>query len=305
MKALRRFAWTLAILTALLAPAYYLLVMRNASQATVYPLDVAELRQLASSMPGLKPGQIRVEQVAAFQFSEAMQVAGDSWRAIAVPVYSYQLVYPDQTLIIDAGMPQSMAQPDFMMQSFDEAAYQRVVAALDQAAAIVITHEHFDHSGGVADHPRFAALLPRLRLTAEQLAHPDRMAPGKLKSELMQNYQPLRYERVTALAPGVVLIKAPGHTPGSQIVFVQLADGRELLFLGDVAWRTRNIEVERERPLFMTLMIKEDRGAVLGQLKALNRLLNEAPELKIVPGHDGPVVEALLQSGYLQRGFQP
>lgn len=305
MTALRRLAWRLAILVALLAPAYYLLVVRSPTDATEFQLDVAELRQLASSMPGLKPGQIRVERVGAFQFTEAMQMAGDPWRPIPVPVYAYQLVYPDQTLVIDAGMPRSMARPDFMVQSYDEAAYQRVSAALDEAAAIVITHEHFDHSGGVVDHPRFSALLPRLKLTEEQVAHEDRFAPGELRTERMQNYEPLRYERVKALAPGVVLVKAPGHTPGSQLVFVQLADGRELLFLGDVAWRMRNVENERERPLFMTLMIKEDRAAVLGQLRTLNRLLDDEPELKLVPGHDGPAVEALLESGHLQAGFLP
>ena len=303
MKALRRLFWTLVILALLLGPAYYLLIMHSPRESEEFRLDLAELRQLASSLPGLKPGQVRVEQVGAFQFAEAMQVAGDPWRAIAVPIFAYQLVYPEQMLIIDAAMPRRMAQPDFMMQSFDDAAYERVSRALDEAAAVVITHEHFDHSGGIADHPRLAALLPRVRLTEEQVAHQDRWQPGELKAELLQSYEPLRYERALALAPGVVLVKTPGHTPGSQIVFVQLADGRELLFLGDVAWRMRNIEIERERPLFMTLLIKEDRRAVLGQLRALNRLLDEQPELKLVPGHDGAVVRALLETGHLQNGF--
>jgi glyoxylase-like metal-dependent hydrolase (beta-lactamase superfamily II) len=39
-----------------------------------------------------------------------------------------------------------------------------------------------------------------------------------------------------AIAPGVVLKKAQGHTPGSQMVFVALASGSELLFVGDVVW---------------------------------------------------------------------
>ena len=38
-----------------------------------------------------------------------------------------------------------------------------------------------------------------------------------------------------AVAPGVVVIPAPSHTLGSQMVFVKLADGREFLFAGDIA----------------------------------------------------------------------
>ena len=35
-----------------------------------------------------------------------------------------------------------------------------------------------------------------------------------------------------SIAPGIVLKRAAGHTPGSQMVFVKMEDGRELLFLG-------------------------------------------------------------------------
>src|SRR6185436_13319202 len=104
---------------------------------------------------------------------------------------------------------------------------------------------------------------------------------------------PLRYDDLLAIAPGVVLIKAPGHTPGSQMVFVQLADGRELLFLGDVSWRLQNIADVRERPLFMTLVIGEDRDAVIGEFQALHQLMEAEPSIKLVPGHDGPAIQAL------------
>ena len=107
-----------------------------------------------------------------------------------------------------------------------------------------------------------------------------------------------------ALAPGVVLIKSPGHTPGSQMVYVKRADGRELLFLGDVSWRLRNLEQVRERPLFMTLIIGEDRRQVMGQFQALHALHQAEPGLALVPGHDGPAVQALTAAGLLEAGFR-
>jgi glyoxylase-like metal-dependent hydrolase (beta-lactamase superfamily II) len=109
---------------------------------------------------------------------------------------------------------------------------------------------------------------------------------------------------MTAIAPGMVLIAAPGHTPGSQMVYVKLADGRELLFLGDVTWHQRNIDVKRERPRWVTaLLIQEDRAKVSGQINALSELSTQEPELRIVPGHDGEVMDALTAAGYFDKGF--
>lgn len=101
-----------------------------------------------------------------------------------------------------------------------------------------------------------------------------------------------------------MLIKAPGHTPGSQMVYVQTANGTEVLFIGDVAWHFRNIELLRERARLVTwLFLKEDRRAVFGQFAALKRLPGDEPGIHIVPGHDGKVIDGLVAAGVLKKGF--
>ena len=302
---LRRILITLGVLLVLAGVAYYwLLVESHMPGDASYALDIERVRAALATVPGDKPGSIEVEQVGVFTFPATGVVAGDGWNGVPLPVFCYRLIYPDSTIIVDTGLTQSMGGS--LLTSFDAAAFGRVEAAMSTAAQIVITHEHMDHIGGLTAHSDLKAVLPGTRLTREQLSEPERSLPAKFPEHALDGYQPLVYDQYQAIAPGVVLIKAPGHTPGSQIVYVETASGAELLLIGDVAWHFRNIELQRERARLMTMLfIKEDRKAVFGELVALKRLHEAQPAIHIVPGHDGPVVDSLVAAGVLKRGFSP
>jgi glyoxylase-like metal-dependent hydrolase (beta-lactamase superfamily II) len=301
----RRILLTLGVVLVLAGAAYYwLFVDSHAPSNASYALDIDRVRAALDTVPGDKPSAIEVEQVAVFTFPATGVVAGDGWNSVPLPVYSYRLIYPDSTLIVDTALEQSMGGSQ--LSSFDAAALARVQAAMSTAAQIVITHEHMDHIGGLTAHSDLKAVLPKARLTREQLSEPERSLPAKFPEHALDGYQPLVYDQYQAIAPGVVLIKAPGHTPGSQMVYVQTASGAEVLLIGDVAWHSRNIELQRERARLMTMVfIKEDRRAVFGELAALKRLHEAQPAIHIVPGHDGPVIESLIAAGVLKRGFSP
>jgi glyoxylase-like metal-dependent hydrolase (beta-lactamase superfamily II) len=102
-----------------------------------------------------------------------------------------------------------------------------------------------------------------------------------------------------------VLIKAPGHTPGSQIVYIKRADGAEMLLLGDVAWHERNVDIVRERARLVTqFMLREDRDAVMLELKELNRLRAAEPKVAMMPGHDAGSLAQFVEGGLLEVGFK-
>jgi glyoxylase-like metal-dependent hydrolase (beta-lactamase superfamily II) len=101
----------------------------------------------------------------------------------------------------------------------------------------------------------------------------------------------------------VVLLPAPGHTPGSQIVYVRLRDGREALFLGDVAWNAEQIRKLHYRPRIVTFVLGEDRRQVLAQFRALHELAAAQPEVVQVVSHDARQRRELLASGLLVDGF--
>lgn len=289
----------LGVLLLGLLPAYVWLVLESGTPRGTFPIDLPKARALASALPGPRPTALRVERVSVIDDIPAMGiVAGSGWSRAELTVYAYQLVYPTTTAILDTGML------DEERATFDRQAFARVQEAMTHASLILVTHEHFDHIGGLTSHPQLAAILPRTRLTRAQLADPDKMDPVAFPAGALSGYTPLDYQGLHPVAPGIVLMSAPGHTPGSQLVFVQLADGREFLFVGDVAWHFDNITLERERARLATLMMGEDRELVLAQLKALHELQLREPALHIVPGHDARVIDRLVAQRALLPGFE-
>lgn len=293
-------------LIAVLGAAYWWYFLEAHVPEGQYALSIDELRALANSTPGDKPAKVRVEHVASGEFSLAVTIAGGAWTTSEIPFQSYQAVYPDgKTVIIDTAMDRKTAssggeEPKF----FDDAAYQRVITAMDRAAHIVVTHEHYDHIGGLATAPNVKALMAKAVLTKEQI---ESTAPVVMKppAEALAGYTPLSYDRLHLVAPGVVLIKAAGHTPGSQLVYVQLADSTEYLFLGDVAWKMANVDLVRERPRVVTeTMMNGDRDKISLQLAAIKALKDANPKIHVMPGHDRAVLDAAVKDGWMTKGFE-
>jgi glyoxylase-like metal-dependent hydrolase (beta-lactamase superfamily II) len=127
----------------------------------------------------------------------------------------------------------------------------------------------------------------------------------KMPDSLQKALTPLEYEKYYALAPGMVLVKAPGHTPGSQLVFVKLASGKELLFIGDVAWHMTQLHELWYRPRLVTdLYLHENRNQVLNEFRTLHDLGASEPALQIVVSHDLDQRGELIKSGVLGDRFQ-
>ncbi len=275
----------------------YALFDTAAAAGSAYVIDVDALHRVATATGPLPQG-IEVEKVGDFAFPQTLVVAGEGFHMHPMVLLAHRVVWPDRSIVIDTAMSPAAAGalPGGHM---DASAFGRVEAAIAKASQIVFTHEHSDHVGGVAAARDFAAIASKVRITAEQLRGPkfdrDAFPPGAI-----DRLQPLQYEGLYQLAPGVVLQKAPGHSVGSQLVYVELASGARFLFVGDIAWSFDNIARQTGRPALAKLLMKEDRAAVASQLQAIARL---PPDVHVVVAHDPVALEKDLSAGLYRLGF--
>ncbi len=293
-----------AVLAAVTIAASYWLFYDNRMPASGnFPLDIAAVRREAGRLPGPGPVRIETEMLAHRRVPQIAMVAGTDWGKVDIAQLSHRLVWPNASLIIDTGFDEATAR-QFEVAHYDHGAWQRITGAIEQANAIVVTHEHSDHLGGLVAHPRLATVLPRALLNPEQVGDSPYIRPLRWPANARDGYRPLRYQSLRVIAPGVVLIRAPGHTPGSQMIYVRRADGREFLFMGDVASLADNVRLERIRSRLVTDYIThEDRSAVMRQTQALHTLAARYPDLVLVPGHDAEAVKRMQRLGLLTSGF--
>ena len=159
-----------------------------------------------------------------------------------------------RTILIDAGLG---ADPDLDLPRAGQLVQRLEAAGIDLASVtdVVLTHLHMDHIGGLLVDGVRDRLRPDLRVhlaaaETEFWASPDfsrvSMPPGfpdalrraakRFLNEYRSQLRP--FEKEYEVAPGVVVRRTGGHTPGHSVV--RLASGGDrLTFAGDAVFAGR------------------------------------------------------------------
>jgi glyoxylase-like metal-dependent hydrolase (beta-lactamase superfamily II) len=296
--------WLLAALGLSLLAAGYALTPYAIPEVSRTLPPLSEIRALALSSGQPLPVEVRTLLVADNVTYRFIVIAGESFREQPMVSHTFQPVYADgRTLLIDAVADEEVMKSVFARSRVFPQSYARMQEAMRQAEHIVVTHEHFDHSSGISRSPHLAELASRVAMTDAQLQ--GALAEGaRFTPDVVRLLEPLRYERLHLLAPGVVLVKAPGHTPGSQLVYVRLDDGRELLFVGDIAWNMDNIRLPRGHSRWVSWALPEDGPVMADQLRYLHDVMVREPTVRLVVAHDGEQLSDYLRQGLLVEGLR-
>jgi N-acyl homoserine lactone hydrolase len=145
-----------------------------------------------------------------------------------MPIYVHVIDHPDGRVLVDTGMTELHPLLDDMAPELRPLSEQDFdLAGID---IVVNTHLHADHCGGnhlFAGKPIYVQRreLDDARGQDDYTIRDWVDAPGV-------RYLPVDGE--LELLPGVRLVPAPGHTPGTQVVVVHTG-GRPIVVCGDVA----------------------------------------------------------------------
>jgi len=267
------------------------------TSAAVFDVDLADLRALAHIVPGPLPLALNGIRFAASIRPCKFVIEGGDETPVTMPRTAYQVVYADGTVMLDAGMDKATHDSFGEGEPYDPAAFAELKRALDAARMIVLTHYHADHVGGVVTADTFDALARKTIATVDTLSwmmeKPHR-PHLKIDDRQAAHFIALDYCRYYPLAPGMVLIKAPGHSPDMQMVYLKLQSGQEFLHSVDAAWTMENIRAVKGKA---APWVKEDVPAVMAQLAWLNGLMQREPALNILVTHDGEWLDRMIARG--------
>ena len=276
-----------------------------AAQAS--PFDdslLGRVRSVARATPGERPRSLHVLKIVESSGPLSNYVAVPDSQRVPSCYSAFQIRYRDRWIVVDAAVHPPAPGQSSRAQFFQDR-YERLQAALQGAERVVLTHEHSDHAGGILRGPHFQEIAAKTLLTEEQLRtflEPPAGGVPRLSRDSAAAFPVLRYDLLFPLAPGVVLIKAPGHTPGSQYVYVQLESGREILILADLVWQSEGLEGGVQKPDAASQRLGEDRPAVQAQMDWARRIA-ERGEVAIVLSHDSRSLDALVARGVLRNDF--
>ena len=271
-----------------------------------YALALPEPRPPAAmKVAALKAGTMQSQALMAYRGG------GREARTFGMDVLLVQ--HPQGTLLFDSGFGRNVDQhvltTPWLMQQVSEYARERPVADQLQAAGIrpdgvVLTHSHWDHVSGLED-------LKGVPVWVNQ-AEMDFINSGHHAANLVRSFGALPYKvyeftggaylgfesSLDVFGDGsVVLVPAPGHTPGSVIAFIHAPQGQRYALVGDLVWQKEGIDLPAERPWLPRRLVDWDEQRVRGLITHMHLLQQAVPGLIVVPAHDRRVWEQLPSFG--------
>lgn len=248
---------------------------------------------------------------------DAFFYSGGSWTRSRVGVHSAVLVlHPQGAFLFDTGLgnnidAQFKQSMPFWLKPF--MAYQKLDSAqivlADEAKKnpirkIILSHLHWDHASGIKDFPDAEVWTTREeydRAMAEDAPEgpfiKSQYSGNKINWKFIQ-FKNVHYENfeqsLDVFEDGsVVLVPLPGHTVSSIGMFVNLKSGKRLFFIGDTTWALEGVQLPAHKFWISSLLVDDNKKITEQVILKVHRVLQEYPEMTIVPAHDNGVQDGI------------
>lgn len=224
---------------------------------------------------------------------------------------SFVLEWADgRMLLIDTGMNRAQAVTfGWPLETFAGASPLQPMLSVKeslgdkrkQLQGVIFTHLHTDHTGGIIDICHGIDHDLPVFMTDAQRDRPNHTTKPGL--EYLKDAGCVRQERLSGTSlmpvpgfPGIDVIAAGGHTPGSQLIVAHVAGEnglRTFVFVGDIVNNLDGILADVPKPyLYRKLIVPED-DERQSELRAFLRDLREHYGVSVVVSHDQRAIEAL------------
>ncbi|MCK5162356.1 MAG: MBL fold metallo-hydrolase [Desulfobacula sp.] len=295
----------LILIFGLLIATYLLFFRGTLPQISKFEVDFDRVRELASADIDKLPMSINFIEIATGELPSWVVIAGEFGKPYKITFPSFQIVYKDKTAVVEVPYNKRIFDKFSFGKDYYQQNYNIMQKALDNADFIVATHEHWDHIGGIAQSDNMENILTKSYLTKKQITGPT-INDSEFPDNAFENYKPLEYDKYHSIAPGVVLIDAPGHSMGHQLIFVKLQNNNEILFIGDIVWVADSVMKRKSRPWVASKKRFENRRQILHQIKWLYDEFYSGKIQNIIPltTHDPEQHKEYVDKGIINDGFK-
>lgn len=146
------------------------------------------------------------------------------------PVQFFYIEGPKENIIVDTGGPAQEINKYWFggedKQTFKEA-LSKVNITPEDIDKVIITHGHFDHVLNLRNCPNAKVYIQKEELKFAYSPHP--LMRALYNPEFYRDVKFIQIEGDVEIVPGVKTVFLPGHTPGTQGVAVETAQGVSLI----------------------------------------------------------------------------
>lgn len=237
-------------------------------------------------------------------FPKAALQMGGAGNIDYAPVSFYVLKHPKGNVIFDTGNNDKtitdaegwwgpLAKGFGLKMTKDDAIpvqLAKIGLKTDDIKFVVVGHMHLDHGGNVSQFPKATLVVQDDEMKAAwwpDVGYSVYYIPGDFADTKKMNVLRLNGDLDLFQDGSFRIIRAPGHTPGSQFAIVKLAKTGSVILTSDVIYLAENLEKNLIPPIPGTFSPKDSYESY-----AKIRYYRDTLNAKIFYGHDPEVFKA-------------